>query len=178
MQRWLETEFTARPGPMMVYVSPVTGGWNFTNLDPVTPRLWAPAVEPPTSDYRRFLIVMSVFTEMDHNYVNGVTSRLGPDAYGFMTEANGWATTSAWSDYGSAELVANEYMTFAAYLIYAQERLDAATFVRIADATRRMMQGRGFVRFPAFADALIVARKSEPTALEALYPKVLAAVRV
>lgn len=175
MQAWLETQFSARPAPMQVFVSPVTGGFNFTNLDPVTPRLWVPAVDPAQTDYARFSVVRSIFTEMDHNYVNPITAGLGRSAFAFMTQANGWASAEAWSDYTSAELVVNEYMTFAAFLAYAQDRISGDDLVRTETATRRMMERRGFLRFGEFADVVTRERKRFAR-LEALYPVVLEAV--
>lgn len=176
MQSWLEAQFLARPAPMQVFVSPVTGGWNFTNLDPMTPRLWVPAIGPPQSDYARFAAVRSIFTEMDHNYVNPATSRLDPSTFAFMTATNGWATAEAWSAYGSCELVVNEHMTFAAFLAYAKDRITGEGLARTETVTRRMMERRGFQRFGAFADAVMYAREHGDT-LEALYPAVLVAMR-
>lgn len=177
MQTWLETQFVARPGAMTVFVSPVTGGWNFTNLDPKTPRLWVPAAARPATPYDRFRIVRAIFTEMDHNYVNPATARLAPSAFGFMTEANGWATPQAWLDYGTAELIVNEYMTFSAFLAYAQDRLAGEDLARTETDTRRLMEPRGFPQFARFADAVSGERR-RGISLEALYPAVMAAMRV
>ncbi|MEQ7154523.1 hypothetical protein [Brevundimonas aurifodinae] len=177
MQSWLEVQFVARPGAMTVFVSPVTGGWNFTNLDPETPRLWVPAATRPATPYDRFRIVRAIFTEMDHNYVNPATARLGPSAFGFMTEANGWATPEAWSNYGTAELIINEYMTFSAFLAYAQDRLAGEDLARTETETRRLMERRGFIRFARFADAVSGERRRGVN-LEALYPAVMAAMRL
>lgn len=176
MQSWLELQFLARPAPMEVFVSPVTGGWNFTNLDPVTPRLWVPAIDPPKSNYARFAAVRSIFTEMDHNYVNPATYRLDSSVFAFMTAANGWATAEAWSDYGSCEATVNEYMTFAAFLAYAEDRITGEDLARIETATLRMMERRGFPRFSDFADMVRRERKHGDT-LESIYPAVLAAIR-
>lgn len=177
MQSWLESQFLARPKAMTVFVSPVTGGWNFTNLNPETPRLWVPAAARPATPHDRFRIVRTIFTEMDHNYVNPATARLAPAAYGFMTEANGWATPEAWSNYGTAELIVNEYMTFSAFLAYAQDRLSGDDLSRTETETRRLMERRGFTRFARFADAVSGERRRGVN-LEALYPAVMAAMRL
>lgn len=87
----------------------------------------------------------SVFTEMDHNFINPLTARLGPDAFGFMTSDNGWASPQAWASYPTAELVVNEYMTWAAYLMFARDRISGDDLVRTESRTIRFMeQQRGF----------------------------------
>lgn len=177
MQAWLEQQFTARPGTMQVYVSPVTGGFNFTNLDPITPRLWVWTAPRPASEYDRFRIVRAVFTEVDHNYVNPATARLPPVAYDFMTTANGWTTEAGWNNYPSQELVLNEYMTWAVFLGYAQRRMQASEFERIKQNTRAIMERRGFPRFGVFADALLMRNATSTRSLEEIYPAFVAEMR-
>lgn len=174
MQAWLDAQFMARPAAMQVYVSPVTGGWNFTNLDPVTPRLWVPAPSPSTSEDAKLAIARGIFTEMDHNYVNPATKRLRARAYGFMTVEKGWATERGWEDYGSPELVVNEYMTFAAFVAYAQGRLNEDSLARLEVAVDGLMVRKGFPKFAAFWRELKLQRASAAAPLEALYPAVLA----
>lgn len=170
MQTWLEREFTARPGPMQVYVSPITGGWNFTNLDPVTPRLWVPAAKPQPTPYQRATSVRSIFTEVDHHFVNPVTSRLPSRDYSFMTDRNGWASSEAWAGYDTPELVANEYMTWATYLFYARERLSGDDLKTIESKTTEMMETRrGFSKFGLFMSAMTSQRERLRAPLEACY---------
>lgn len=170
MQTWLEREFSARPGPMEILVSPVTGGWNFTNLDASKPRLWVPAVSSPATAYRRFIIVGSIFTEMDHNYVNPATSRLLAEDYDYFTLARGWASPQAWSDYNSPELVLNEYMTWATYLFYARDYLGGDDLRRTEDRTVRFMEkNRGFPKFGLFLEAITKQRAVRRATLEECY---------
>jgi hypothetical protein len=177
MQAWLERQFTARPARIQVYVSPLTGSWNFTSLDPLAPSLWVPAVEAPPSKLARLAIALGIFTEMDHNYVNPATTRLGAAAHDFMTADAGWATAAAWSDYDGTELVANEYMTFAVFVAYAHDRSSGEDLRRIDAATRDLMQRRGFARFDRFVDELLLTRSATSATLEASYPTVLARLR-
>lgn len=176
MQAWLESQFKARPATMQVYVSPLTGSWNFTNLNPTSPRLWVPTVATPPDEYTRFRVVRAVFTEVDHSYVNPATARLGSEAVAFMTVANGWATGPAWESYSTPELVMNEYMTFAVFLAYAKARLSAPDYDRIDQNTRAMMARRGFPRFGLFADALLQRHDDQTGSLETAYPALVAAV--
>jgi hypothetical protein len=170
MQMWLEREFSARPGPMEIFVSPVTGGSNFTNLDPNMPRLWVPPASPPANAHRRFIIVASIFTEMDHNFVNPATSRLHASDYDYFTLANGWASPQGWSNYDTPELVLNEYMTWATYLFYARDRLNGDDLHKTEDVTVRFMeQQRGFPKFGMFLKAMTQQRASSKTRLEECY---------
>jgi hypothetical protein len=176
IQDWLERHFAARPATMQVYISPITYGWNFTNLDAVTPRLWVPAYKAPTNAFKRFQLVRSVFTEVDHNYVNPATKRLKGASYEFVNAEYGWATADAWADYASPELILNEYMTWGIFIPYAKGRLSEADFGQINQDTRDMMSRRGFPRFSAFVDALLQLHKNQPSNLESVYPALLAAL--
>jgi hypothetical protein len=177
IQGWLERHFAARPATMQVYISPITYGWNFTNLDAVTPRLWVPAARAPTNAFKRFQLVRSVFTEVDHNYVNSATKRLSSVSYDFINAENGWATSYAWADYPSPELVLNEYMTWAIFIPYAKDRLSESDFGQIDQDTRNMMRRRGFPKFSAFVDALLQLYKDQPGNLEFAYPALVAAMK-
>jgi hypothetical protein len=178
MQRWLENEFSARPSPMEIYVSPMTGGWNFTNLDSITPRLWVPAVRRLADDYDRFIVVASVFTEVNHNYVNPVTSSLSTTDYSYFTSTQGWATPQAWDDYGTPELVLNEYMTWAAYLFYARDRISGDILSKIEARTIKFMeQQRGFPKFGLFVNQLTQHRNSLNATLERCYGPTLTSLK-
>lgn len=151
---WLESQFPERPPPVQLLVSPLTGGWNWTNLGGPRPRVWVP--EPKSvadaDPVARFITVASVFTEVDHIYVNPVTQTLMQSVETVFAKDRRWATDSAWADYDSGELVFNEYMTWSVFLEYARERMSSMDYELLAAKIVRFMEeGRGFIRFAEFA---------------------------
>jgi len=179
MRAWLEAEFSARPGPARIIVSPLMAGFHWTTLYKSEQRIWIkppdPAAVIATSSVDRMRFVRSVFTEVDHSYVNPVTETMEADIAAAFRETTRWATTQAAENYPTAELQFNEYMTWAAFLLYAAERLPAEEFNRLKEQTVSVMvKGRGFRAFGVFADKAISLRNSSGRKVEAIIPDLVA----
>jgi hypothetical protein len=179
IRAWLEAEFSARPGPARIIVSPLMAGFNWTTLYKSEQRIWIkppdPAAVAAASRVERMRFVRSVFTEIDHSYVNPVTEAMEADIAAAFQETLRWATTQAAENYPTAELQFNEYMTWAAFLLYAAERLPADGFTRLKEETVSVMvKGRGFLAFDVFADRAIALRNSSGRRVEALIPELVA----
>lgn len=119
--------------------------------------------------------VRSVFTEVDHAYVNPVTAKMAADVVEAFGRTAHWATTQAAANYPTAELQFNEYMTWAVFILYAAERLGADDFVRLKEKTVSIMKkGRGFRAFDVFADKAIALRNASERRIEAMIPDLIA----
>lgn len=176
---WLETQFTERPAHVHVFVSPLTGGWNWTNLDGKRPRIWVPEPKPGSLDdpIKRFTTVSSVFTEVDHIYVNPVTKLHASAVETAFAKSKGWASDSAWADYESAELVFNEYMTWGVFLEYARQRLSSPDYDALATKIVRFMENtRGFVRFGDFVARLRRVMGKNTQRLQEAFPTIISSV--
>ena len=179
MRAWLETEFSARPGPARIIVSPLMAGFHWTTLYKSEQRIWIkppdPAAVAAASPVDRMRFVRSVFTEVDHSYVNPVTENMEAEIAAAFRETPRWATKPAAENYPTAELQFNEYMTWAAFLLYAAERLSADEFIRIKEGTVSVMvKGRGFRAFDVFADKAMELRNSSGRRVEAIIPDLVA----
>ncbi len=162
MTAWLEANFTARPGPMQIIVSPLIGGLNWTTIFKPRTRMWvaqpsggAPIFEK--SNYDRVVDGYAVFTELDHSYVNPATTEILDRVEAGFSNLDVWATpqTSALA-YRTAELQFNEYMTWAVYLMYAADQLPPEEFAQLKDRfVSFMVDQRGFRAFGDFADVAL-----------------------
>ena len=178
IKTWLEAEFTERPAPIQLLVSPLTGGWNWTNLGGVKPRVWIPEPKADALDspVKRFGVVASVFTEVDHIYVNPITRKYAATLEAGFAKAKGWAIEQAWVDYASPELVFNEYMTWSAFLEYARARMVSADYQTLSRKIVRFMEkDRGFVRFGEFLYILKGISGRSGKTLQDDFPAIIAA---
>ena len=162
MTQWLEANFTARPGPMQIIVSPLVGNLNWTTLFKPQTRMWVapPSNVRPTaelSDYDRVREAYSVFTELDHSYVNPATSRILDQVEPAFQDLTIWTRPgSSAAIYSTAELQFNEYMTWTVYLMYAFDQLPQESFQLLREEfVSFMVEQRGFIAFESFADAAL-----------------------
>lgn len=153
---WLEANFGARPRPSRVIVSPLLSGHHWTTLFKSTPRIWLspPRPEELTSKEARLRYARKLFTEVSHQYVNPLTDSLGEAADRAMADPGVWRSPGA-GGYDSSVLRFNEYMTWAAFLLYASDQFDASgteSFeALLRDISDFMVTRRGFVAFEPFA---------------------------
>lgn len=182
MQAWLEQNFDARIASYIVVISPLIDGFHATDSYVSSGGSFSEAIMFTSSpvrfrdmdaEQRAIREARTVFTEIDHNYVNPVSAR-----YAERIEAlNGlfWARTWPMPGYESKLAMFNEYMTWGVFLLYAQERYDAPGFAAAMEQLVTFMETkRGFVRFGAFAQALCAARAAAPAdRVQALYPAIL-----
>ncbi|WP_295694168.1 DUF4932 domain-containing protein [uncultured Maricaulis sp.] len=178
MTGWLVAEFSAREAPIRIYVSPLTGGLNWTTLYKPEQRMWLQApdadnvAQSTVLDRMRF--ARSVFTELDHSYVNPVSAGMVDEVNAAFSDATVWASQQAISQYPTAELQFNEYMTWAVFLLYASDRLDAADYETLRPEVVNVMENRrGFRAFGAFTHALAERRADTGQRIEDLFPAML-----
>lgn len=153
---WLEANFSARPRPSQVIVSPLLSGHHWTTLFKPTPRIWLspPRPEELTSQEARLGYARKLFTEVSHQYVNPLTDSLGEAAAHAMADPAVWRHPDA-GGYDSSVLRFNEYMTWAAFLLFASDHFDAPSAepfeALLGDISDFMVTRRGFVAFEPFA---------------------------
>lgn len=184
MWAWLETQFPDRYDSYQLNLSLLMGCFHFTNSgqdnDFAETRMFVPLPNLPA---RPLTVVEStalnrmVFTEIDHNYVNPVTTRHNKQLDKAMKNWRDWNSGSG--GYESKFLTFNEYMTWAVFTLYVYDTTTPEVFAQIrADKTEwvdSFMVNRGFKRFPAFNAHLLSlykARKPNQTIVD-LYPDVL-----
>ncbi len=194
MWRWLETEFPARSDSMRVAVSPLSGGSHNTVgyrdlasgyreivMFVSHPQEYENPNRPPA--VASAMALSGVFTEIDHNYVNPMSDKYRAELKATMPKVGDWNRPPEWANaesyYNSAYATFNEYLTWAAFLVYAAERYDAPTFEQVTKEHVRVMEYRGFVKYDEFQRrlmALYQERNSGET-LADLYPQLLEMVR-
>lgn len=156
MTRWLHSQYTIRPGAFRLFVSPLLSGFHWTTLFKPEQRIWLNPPDPDESArwsvQQRMSFARAVFTELDHAYVNPVTTTMLDEVTRAFSDLSAWGTEGAIRAYSSPELVFNEYMTWAVFLLFAQSILaDEPLAIMSRDIVRMMENGRGFTRFGDFA---------------------------
>ncbi|MEM1323750.1 MAG: DUF4932 domain-containing protein [Bacteroidota bacterium] len=115
--------------------------------------------------------LLSVFTEMDHAYVNPTTERYGKEVAEKFDGAL-WRTEKAGYESGNATF--DEYMTWATFSVFVASKFpeQAQELHYILDNT---MYNRGFPYFYPFAQQLLelYAQKQPSQGLKDLYPALL-----
>jgi hypothetical protein len=183
MRSWLENNFATRVDSFRVAISPLIDGWHATDGYVSTDYSFHEAIIFTSAPdrlaasapmERSIRLMRSIFTEIDHNYVNQVTEQYRDRVESIFSA--GWTQTSPMSGYESGELVFNEYMTWGVFLLYAKEQYDTKKFETAKiQVTEFMEQNRGFSRFSEFSRALMQLRSAHPNeSVSDLYPAVLA----
>jgi uncharacterized protein DUF4932 len=180
---WLEHEF---PGVSYrhytVVLSPLVYGSHsamFPSTDEALFLVAGPDVttgEGTTDGVKKATVQRILFTEVDHAFVNPVTDRYRAAINSAFGNRAKWTTDNS-SFYDSPTAVFNEYMTWAAFLLFAQERLSAADFDTVRQLTGQLMEGsRRFQRFGAFTTELsrLYRERSPGKTVADLYPQILA----
>jgi hypothetical protein len=183
MWRWLETEFPRRYDGYVVVFSPlINASHNTLRFEDGDYRECIMVVGGPdllaqkTNDARveEALLSRHVFTEIDHNYVNPVSAEYAEDIAAALDDLGTWNEQDG---YATGFSTFNEYVTWAAFLLYAQDHYDDEVLELVRDYVIRTMEGgRSFVRFGEFVAWLETRWASRGTEerLVDLYPEMIA----
>lgn len=129
-----------------------------------------------TSDgVKKATVQRILFTEVDHAFVNPTTDRYRAEINTAFGNRAKWTTDNS-SFYDSPTAVFNEYMTWAAFLVFVEERLSAADFDTVRQLTVQLMEGsRRFQRFGLFTTALLrlYHERAPGKTVADLYPQIL-----
>lgn len=182
---WCEREFPQRYDHYRITFSPLVGGWHCTNRfenkgfrQTVMFICDANGKKPETSDkVWEGYMTRVVFTEIDHNYVNGVSDNYVNQIREIFQPLSFWADEKMTAGYDSPYAVFNEYMTWAVFSLYALDTYDAVTFETVnARVEKQMVEWRGFLKFREFNQKLLELYRNRPAGKKVfeLYPDMLA----
>jgi hypothetical protein len=167
MWKWLEKRFPQRVNSYRIICSPLTGGNHRTahgqqnDFTEILMFVSAPIDKKSFTRLEQTNLMRMVFTEIDHNYVNPTTKKVGraEQAMGQWQQWGGGQTS-----YRGAEMVFNEYMTFGLFALFSHDRFvgqDAK--VGMPDVIS-LMERRGFTKYGAFQQELLRYYQTEPAA--------------
>ncbi len=183
MGQWLEDRFPIRSHRFKVIFSPLLGsshetcGFETNGIKESIMFVCGPG-EPGEDDdpVGDALLAKTVFTEIDHNYVNPTTARFSRrvgDTFGDFTK---WSHPENKDSYPAPEMTFNEYMTWAVFLLYARDTYDPQTFASVKSRiVNQMVQQRNFGRFQEFSDELLrlYSIQTQDRSVTNLYPLIL-----
>ena len=171
---WLEKQFPSRNHQLNIFLSPLTGWSHFAvgKQDYTDIYIFGPNKYVP-SKTEEGMYTMVLFTELDHKYVD-VISRDYEDeidsAFANLRDWNGQA------GYQTPQLTFSEYMTWAVFCLYANDKYEAEVFSEIKQGTVEFMAvNRKFPRFGEFTDQLLELYKNreEGVTVPDLYIEIL-----
>jgi hypothetical protein len=180
MWTWLEERFPARHDCYKVVFSPLLGsshetcGFEKNGFSETIMFVSGPGEPGGFRDaVGEGLLARSIFTEIDHNYVNSITNKYESRVNKVFADFKKWNRQDG---YPSPKMTFNEYMTWAVFTLYAHDNYEQQDFEIINNKmTRQMVNSRKFVFFKQFDKKLLelyLARKEGQTIPE-LYPAIL-----
>lgn len=181
MWEWLENQFPQRYDSCKVIFSPLIGGSHSTQhcagegFREMILFVSGPSFSLDLADeVREGLLSRVVFTEMDHNYVNPLTWDFWFQMGGAFHQMERWNQQSG---YRNPAATFNEYMTWAVFLLYADDVYKGPAFDEIMRITiDKMVKRRKFIRFEEFSVKLLqlCRNRDEGQKIPDLYPGILA----
>lgn len=185
MWNWLESLFPGRFDGFRVIFSPlVSGAHSFRSFEMTNYKEGVMFVnaadltleENNTNAEKEGYRSGIIFTEIDHGYVDQVTDEYTDQIAPIFVNRDKWVSPGGdakW--YATPNLVFNEYMTHALYLVWARERYEDVVFQKIRRSRESLMLGRRFIRFKSFYEALqtIFEAQKEGIDIEEVYPAII-----
>ncbi len=181
--KWLEERFPTRYDHYRITFSPLAYGNHSTNnfesngFRQTVMFIAAPFEKnsPLTDSIKEGLMTRVVFTEIDHNYVNPMSTTFLNKIEPIFSNRSKWVASSVDGSYNNAYRVFNEYMTWAVFTLYAYQRFNTKDFEEInARTERQMAQLRGFVKYREFNQKLLAIFKQNPLLpMTEIYPQIL-----
>lgn len=180
MWTWLEEKFPARHDCYKVVFSPLLGSSHETcsfedkGFSETIMFVSGPGEPGENTDaVAEGLLSRVIFTEIDHNYVNSITSKNVGRVNEVFADLDKWKRQDG---YPSSEMTFNEYMTWAVFTLYAHDTYEQRDFEIINDKmTKQMVNFRKFVLFEQFDKKLleIYLTRKEGQTIPELYPAIL-----
>lgn len=181
--KWLENNFDLKYDNYRITFSPLTGGSHSTNrfvqkdFKQTVMFIRGPIEDPNYSEamHKGFMNV-TIFTEIDHNYVNPVSDRYAKEIKAALPNLSSWAAPQALEYYGNEYMVFNEYVTWAVFSLYAREKFEKQDFDELNEYLEDMMANRrGFTRYKEFNRKLMEIYDNRNTGqkIHDLYPQII-----
>lgn len=181
--KWLEDNFSTKINSYVIYCSPLIGGLNYTgefnnnnfrlihmNLPSLNKHPELTEVESEVLDTR------IMFTEIDHNYVNGPSNASKEIISQYFSNRKEWVNEDTYGTfaYPNPVDVFDEYMTYGVFLLYCKEHYDEAILKRTTQETINLMSERGFPKMKDFTDSLFKISAENPgKKIDEWYPEFL-----
>lgn len=185
MKVWLETKFLISYGSYRVIFSPLVNGAHSTRTfrdNGFEQAVMFISAARYNSKYNEALNEMRlsrvVFTEIDHNFVNPISSKYIEDINRIFADRSYWTNESnvGTNAYSTPYKVFNEYMTWALFSLYAIDNFEENDVqVFLISMEKQMVKERGFRQFDAFNQELIMAYANMPaeSSIVSLFPVIL-----
>ncbi|MBU3013081.1 DUF4932 domain-containing protein [Polaribacter vadi] len=180
---WLESKFDFKYDNYRITFSPLVNGSHSTNhfkqnnFKQSVMFIAGPIESTKYSEENiKALMTRSVFTEIDHNYVNPISDIYLNEINNSMNNLSKWTTENALSNYKNSYLVFNEYMTWSVFALYALENYDSKNYEFIKNKIElQMTERRGFIKFKEFNTKVLelYEEKLANEKIKDLYPKIL-----
>ncbi|WP_290798234.1 DUF4932 domain-containing protein [Flavihumibacter sp. UBA7668] len=182
---WLEKNFESGVNNYTIMCSPLINGLNYTTSYESNGFKQIMMVLPPIdrsaemSDKENEIFSTRImFTEIDHNYVAKPTKAYQKEINIAFSERARWVDTSKEGTeyYPTPERVFDEYMTYAVFYLYCNEKFaaDESSILFAYNGVNALMKDRGFPRMKELNDALLRIRKNNPTKkISELYPELI-----
>lgn len=183
IKKWLEQEFDNKIDHYLITFSPLVYGAHATNSFydngfTVAAMFVAPIleIEKYSPGFNHINNSRILFTEIDHNYVNPVSSDYLPQIDSIFGDRGKWAKGNKTGFYPTPFEIFNEYMTWAVFTLYCYDHYAAPDLEEYMKITRQFMeQRRGFNRFSDFDRQLLKIYKEHKglKKVNALFPEIL-----
>ena len=189
MWEWLEKNFTSRFDAYKIVFSPLIGGSHstqnftfFTNDGSIYHEcvMFVNGPERYNNVEKEINIGLAsgtVFTEIDHNYVNPVTSKYRKEIDNIFKNDHIWMVRNSSNlGYDKGEYVFNEYMTHAVFCLYMNEYYEGETARYVIDKRIELMEKRrGFIKFREFFNKLseLYIKRDNNDKVSDLYPQII-----
>lgn len=182
---WLEQHFSTRQDSYKILCSPLIAGMNGTNRYKDNGfqecLMFLPTVIRGKSwkdNFTEMLNTRIMFTEIDHNYVDAPSKKYDSVITRVLQNREKWVNTQTFGTqyYPNPVKVFNEYITFAVFLLYCEDRFkdDPAFLKQTHDGVASLMTERGFIKMKEFdAHLLELYKNSTDKNIELLYPALL-----
>lgn len=187
IQTWLEREFPERYDRYLIVVSPLIGGTHSTfraNFQGAN-QCFMFVSDASGYDNKKFtpnqiegIYTGVVFTEIDHNYNNPVSTKLVKDIEKAMPDTAKWSNGAEAKGgfYKTPLKIFDEYTTHSIYLIYIHDNFSLKDYELIRDRkVSQMIDGRGFSKFKEFHEKFLrlYKAKKQGEKLADLYPLII-----
>ena len=180
---WLENNFDLKYDNYRITFSPLVSGSHSTNkfvqkdFKQTVMFIRGPIEDPQYSEemLKGFMNV-TIFTEIDHNYVNPLSDRYAKEIKAALPDLSPWAAAQALEYYPNEYMVFNEYVTWGVFSLYAKEKFKKEDFENLNDHLEAMMADqRGFTRFKDFNRELmkLYNNRSAGQKIPDLYPQII-----
>ncbi len=187
IQTWLESEFPERYDFYKIVISPLIGNTHSTFQTDFQGSKQCFMFVADASGYNtkkytpkqiEGLFTGVVFTEIDHNYNNPVSVKLGKEIKKSMPDITKWSNgrESKSGFYESALENFDEYTTHSIYLLYIYDNFSAEDYELIRNSRFSLMiNWRGFTKFKEFHEEFLRLYKSKKQGekLADLYPQII-----